>query len=80
MQTYKKSLTPYLILSAVLFVLFYTISNWLFSFTNADIIEVINFAFSLDGLNDLASNFHIYLLMFKPISLAAGLTGFFVVC
>lgn len=77
MQTYKKSLTPYLILSAVLFVLFYTISNWLFSFTNADIIEVINFAFSLDGLNDLASNFHIYLLMFKPISLAAGLTGFF---
>lgn len=76
MQTYKKSLSMYLGIACFLLLLFYTLSNWILSFSDASAAEIINFVISVDGLNDFVNHFFIYFLMFQPISLAAGLMGF----
>ncbi|MBU5584854.1 hypothetical protein KQJ29_35630, partial [Enterococcus sp. S181_ASV_20] len=63
----------YLGIACFLLLLFYTLSNWILSFSDASAAEIINFVISVDGLNDFVNHFFIYFLMFQPISLAAGL-------
>lgn len=75
MQTYKKSLSAYLFLSVVLFVLMTTASNWVLSFSDESYVDIMNFALSPEGLNDYFGNFFQYFLMMRPISLAAGFMG-----